>query len=149
MVAAPNRVAVLNGVNLDMLGMRDASHYGSLTLAELELEIVAWASELGLEASTFQSNSEAEFVGRLHAARSDADGLIINAGAWTHYSWAIRDALEVAETPAVEVHLSDVMKREPWRHASVFEGLVVETISGKGADGYREALEVLKRELAP
>ena len=110
---------MLHGVNLDMLGKRDPAHYGTLTLIELEVRIRHWARNLGLETSFFQTNSEAEYVERLHQAPELADALILNPGAWTHYSYAIRDALEIAGLPAVEVHLSDVDAREEWRRHSV------------------------------
>jgi len=142
-----NRVAVLHGVNLDTLGRRDPEHYGTLTLNELEVQIKRFASDLGLETIFFQTNREGEFVEYLHRLNETADSALLNAGAWTHYSYAIRDALEITGAPAVEVHLSDVAARESWRHHSVFEGLVVGVVSGKGADGYREALEMLKAEL--
>jgi 3-dehydroquinate dehydratase-2 len=144
---ARNRVEVLNGVNLDMLGRRDPEHYGTLTLIELEVRIKHWARQLGLEVSLFQTNSEGEFVERLHQASELADALLLNPGAWTHYSYAIRDALEIADRPAVEVHLSDVDSREQWRRHSVIEDLVMRRISGKGPDGYREALELIAQEL--
>jgi 3-dehydroquinate dehydratase II len=134
-------------VNLDMLGERDPEHYGTLTLIELEVRIRHWARQLGLETSFFQTNSEREYVERLHQARKLADGLLLNPGAWVHYSYAIRDALELAGVPAVEVHLSDVDSREEWRRRSVIGDLVIGRICGKGADGYREALEYLAREL--
>ena len=142
-----NRVAVLHGVNFDILERRDASVYGGLSLRELERKIGGWAGELGLEATFFQTNSEGEFVEYLHRLPDVADAAVINAGAWTHYSRAIADALDVARLPAVEVHLSDVESREGWRRDSVFEGLVLRKISGKGPDGYREALELLAAEL--
>lgn len=142
-----NRVEVLHGVNLDMLGRRDPEHYGTITLRELEVRIKRFASELGLEVRFFQSNHEGEFVEYLHQLPDLADAAVLNAGAWTHYSYAIRDALEIAGVPVVEVHLSDVQHREPWRRRSVFEGLVVGAVSGKGPDGYREALEMLKARL--
>jgi 3-dehydroquinate dehydratase-2 len=142
-----NRIEVLHGVNLDMLGQRDAQHYGTLTLIELEVRIRHWARALGLETSFFHTNSEAEYVERLHQAPELADGLVLNPGAWTHYSYAIRDALELAHTPAVEVHLSDVDAREDWRRHSVIADLVVGRVSGKGPDGYRDALETLAGEL--
>ena len=142
-----NRVEVLHGVNLDMLGKRDPEHYGTLTLIELEVRIRHWARELGLEATFFQTNEEGKFVERLHQAPETSDALILNPGAWTHYSWAIRDALEACALPAVEVHLSDVHAREEWRRVSVFDGLVLAQISGKKQEGYREALELLKGEL--
>lgn len=143
-----HRIEVLHGVNLDQLGVRPAEHYGNLTLDALEFEIEGFARALGVEVSTFQTNSESEYVERLHRARELADGLVLNPGAWTHYSWAIRDALEIAGSPAVEVHLSAVDQREQWRRTSVLSGLCVATISGKGADGYREALELLAKQLA-
>jgi 3-dehydroquinate dehydratase-2 len=143
MSTSHNRVAVLHGVNFDVLDRRDPEIYGGLSLRELETRIGGWARELGLEALFFQTNAEGEFVEYLHRLPDLADAALINAGAWTHYSWAIADALGMAGLPAVEVHLSDVENREDWRRVSVFDGLVLAKISGKGADGYREALERL------
>jgi 3-dehydroquinate dehydratase II len=142
-----NRVEVLHGVNLDLLGRRDLELYGGMSLPELEVKIKRYAADLGLTVTFFQSNFEGEFVEYLHRVRELADAAIMNAGAWTHYSYAIRDALEIADVPVVEVHLSDVSQREEWRRHSVFEGLVLGVVSGKGPDGYREALEMLKAEL--
>jgi 3-dehydroquinate dehydratase II len=147
MTAARNRIEVLHGVNLDMLGKRDPEHYGTLTLIELEVRIRHWARELGLEVSCFHTNSEREYVERLHQASELADALVLNPGAWTHYSYAIRDAVEIAGKPTIEVHLSDVDSREDWRRHSVLSGLVLDRVYGKGADGYREALDLLAREL--
>ena len=147
MIGPRNRIEVLHGVNLDMLGKRDPRHYGTLTLIELEVRIRHWARALGLETSFFHTNSEAEYVERLHQAPDMADGLLMNPGAWTHYSYAIRDALEMAATPAVEVHLSDVDAREEWRRRSVISDLVVGRVAGQGPDGYREGLEILAGEL--
>jgi 3-dehydroquinate dehydratase II len=147
MTTSHNRVAVLHGANFDVLDRRDPEVYGGLSLNELEMRIKAWAQELGLETIFFQTNSEGEFVEYLHRLPELADAALVNAGAWTHYSRAIADALDVAGLPAVEVHLSDVASREDWRKESVFDGLVLVKISGKGPDGYREALEVLAREL--
>jgi 3-dehydroquinate dehydratase-2 len=144
---AHNRVAVLHGVNFDVLDRRDPATYGGLSLRELETKIERWAHELGLEAIFFQTNSEGEFCEYLHRVPELADSALVNAGAWTHYSRAIADALEVARVPAVEVHLSAVEAREGWRRFSVFDGLVLAKISGRGPDGYREALELLAREL--
>ena len=141
-----NRVTVMHGINLGALDRRPAEHYGDLTFAQLERNIERFARELGLEARFFQSNFEGEFVEYLHRLPELADAAIINAGAWTHYSDAIRDALEIAEVPFVEVHLSDIQSREDWRRHSVFKGLALGVVSGKGADGYREALELLKEE---
>ena len=142
-----NRVEVLHGVNLDMLGRRPAEHYGDLTLDELEVQIKRYARELGLEVRFFQTNHEGEFVEHLHRLAPLTDAAILNPGAWTHYSYAIRDALEIAALPAVEVHLSAVSTREEWRRRSVLDGLVLDSIEGSGAEGYRAALELLKREL--
>jgi 3-dehydroquinate dehydratase II len=142
-----NRVAVLHGVNFDVLERRDAEIYGGISLSELERRIQGAARELGLEPIFFQTNSEGEFAEYLHRAPELADGIVVNAGAWTHYSRAIADALELTRLPAVEVHLSDVESRQDWRRESVFDGLVLEKISGKGPDGYRDALAVLAGEL--
>jgi len=137
----------MHGVNFDVLERRDPEIYGGLALIELEVRIKHWARELDLEARFFQSNSEGEFVEHLHRLPEIADAVVINAGAWTHYSRAIGDALELARVPAVEVHISEIHSREEWRRVSVFEGMVVTQVSGKGPDGYREALEILAREL--
>jgi len=142
-----NRVEVLHGVNFDVLGRRDPELYGGMSLPELEVQIKRYAHELDLGVTFFQSNFEGEFVEYLHRLPELADAAIINAGAWTHYSYAIRDALEITGVPVVEVHLSDIASREEWRQQSVFEGLVLARISGKGPEGYREALELLKGEL--
>ena len=144
-----NRVEVMHGVNLDMLGSRDHDIYGDFTLPELETQIKRFARELDLEATFFQTNSEGEFVEHLHRQPERSDAALINAGAWTHYSWAIRDALELTGIPTVEVHISDISKREEWRRHSVFEGLeqIAGQIYGKGPDGYREALELIAKTL--
>jgi len=141
------RIEVMHGVNLDQLGRRDAAHYGGLTFDRLEQEIDRYASELGLQARFFQTNSEAEFVEHLHRLEDLADGIVINPGAWTHYSWAIHDALEIAALPAVEVHLSDIEHREEWRRMSVVRDLCLVSVSGRGPEGYREALTRLNQEL--
>ena len=142
-----NRVAVLHGVNLDALDRRPAEHYGGLSLTELEVRIKRFARELGVELTFSQTNHEGEFCELLHRAPQVADGLVLNPGAWTHYSYAIRDALEVTALPAVEVHLSAVDEREEWRRRSVIGELCVATVSGKGVEGYRDALELLGRQL--
>ena len=142
-----NRVEVMHGVNLDQLGRRDPEHYGGLTLEELELQISGAASELELEVRFFQTNHEGRFVEHLHRLAGLADGIVLNPGAWTHYSYAIRDALELTRLPAVEVHLSDVDAREEWRGHSVITELCLTRISGKGPRGYRDALECLREEL--
>jgi 3-dehydroquinate dehydratase-2 len=142
-----NRVAVLHGVNFDVLDRRDPDVYGGISLDELERRIGGWAREVGLETTFFQTNAEGEFVEYLHRLPDLCDAVVINAGAWTHYSRAIADALELTGLPAVEVHLSEVEAREGWRRLSVFDGLVLAKVTGKGPDGYREALELLAREL--
>jgi 3-dehydroquinate dehydratase-2 len=142
-----NRIEVMHGVNLDQLGRRDPAHYGKLDLAALERQIETWAAEMGLSVRFFQTNHEGAYVEHLHALPDLADAVILNPGAWTHYSWAIHDALELTKVPAVEVHLSAVDEREEWRRLSVIRELCRATVSGKGAEGYRDALELLKREL--
>ena len=141
------RVDVLNGVNLNVLALRDPSLYGGLSLAELETRIYEWASELGCTARCRQTNHEGEFVDWCHDAHGRADGVIVNPGAWSHYSWAIHDALELVEAPIVEVHLSNVDEREEWRRRSVIRDLCVGTVQGKGIDGYRDALALLRDAL--
>jgi len=147
MSTAHNRVAVMHGVNFDILERRDASIYGGISLDELERRIAGFARDLGLETTYFQTNSEGEFVEFLHRLPDLADALVVNAGAWTHYSRGIADALDVAGLPAVEVHLSDVEARDDWRRVSVFDGMVLAKVSGKGPDGYRDALERIAAEL--
>ena len=146
MSAAP-RIEVMHGVNLDQLGRRDPLLYGTLTLAELERRIEHEADALGLRASFFHTNHEGAFVEHLHGLRDSVDGLLLNPGSWTHYAWAIRDALEIAALPAVEIHLSDVQNREPWRRVSVIGELCFATVSGRGPDGYGEALRLLAGRL--
>jgi 3-dehydroquinate dehydratase II len=141
------RVAVLHGVNLDVLDRRPAEHYGGLSLTALENRIEGFARELGLDLSFFQTNHEGEYVEELHRSTDYADGMILNPGAWTHYAWALRDALEIAALPAVEVHLSDVKAREGFRGHSVISEVCVATVTGLGPDGYRDALERLKEAM--
>lgn len=142
-----NRVEVIHGVNFDVLERRDPGQYGGLSLPELEVRIKRFAHELGLETTFSQTNHEGEFCELLHHAPEMADGLILNPGAWTHYSYAIRDALDVSGLPAIEVHLSAIEDREEWRRRSVIRDLCVGVVSGKGPDGYRDALELLAATL--
>jgi 3-dehydroquinate dehydratase II len=137
------QVAVLNGVNLDVLERRDPKLYGGLSLNDLETQIYKWAKELGCTARCRQTNSEGEYVDWCHDAFGWADGVIANPGAWTHYSYAIRDALELLTVPLVEVHLSNLEAREEWRKHSVIAELATKRVLGKGPDGYREALVFL------
>jgi 3-dehydroquinate dehydratase-2 len=147
-VSAAPQIAVLHGVNLDQLGARPIEHYGTLTLTELEQRISGFAAELDLHATFFQTNHEGTYVEELHRLPSTVAGLILNPGAWTHYAWAIRDALEIAGRPAVEVHLSDVGAREEWRRTSVIRDACIATVAGRGPDGYRDALAKLREVLA-
>jgi 3-dehydroquinate dehydratase II len=141
------RIEVMNGVNLDQLGNRDPALYGSLTLPELEGLVEEQGRALDLEVRCFQSNHEGAFIEHLHGLRGNVDGLVLNPGAWTHYAWALRDALEIAALPTVEVHLSDPLAREPWRHLSVVDDLCFEAVRGRGPDGYRDALALLRERL--
>ena len=143
-----NRVEVIHGVNFDVLERRDPALYGGLSLMELEVRIHGFGRELGLELTFSQTNHEGEFCELLHRAPAMADGLVLNPGAWTHYSYAIRDALDVAGLPAIEVHLSAIEDREDWRAQSVIRDLCAGVVSGRGPDGYRDALELLRKELA-
>jgi 3-dehydroquinate dehydratase II len=141
------RIDVMHGVNFDVLEHRDPDVYGGLSLADLEFQIQRLARELGFEATFLQTNHEGEFCEALHRAKERAHGLVLNPGAWTHYSYAIRDALELAGLPAVEVHISNVSDREDFRQTSVIRDLCIGWVEGKGVDGYREALEMLKQRL--
>jgi 3-dehydroquinate dehydratase-2 len=147
MNAKRHRVELIHGVNLDQLGRRDPLLYGTLTLPELEQQIERHAEELSLDVGFFQTNYEGALVEHLHSLPGDADAIVLNPGAWGHYAWAIRDALEIAALPAVEIHLSDVASREPWRRVSVIGDLCFATISGKGPDGYRAALMLVRERL--
>jgi 3-dehydroquinate dehydratase-2 len=137
------QVLVLNGVNLDMLSRRNPDMYGGLSINELETRIYEWAHALTLTVRCRQTNSEGEYIDWIHGAYGDADALVVNPGAWAHYSYAIHDALEIIEVPIVEVHLSNVEEREEWRQRSVIADLVAHRVIGKGPEGYREALEYL------
>jgi 3-dehydroquinate dehydratase II len=143
-----DRIEIMHGVNLDQLGRRNPAHYGTLTFDELERQISNVAGELGLTARFFPTKHEGEFVEHLHRIEGLADGIVLNPGAWTHYSYAIRDALELTGLPAVEVHLSDVDSREPWRRESVIRELCIARVAGKGPEGYRDALGRLRTELS-
>ena len=141
------RVNVMHGVNFDVLERRDPERYGGVSLNDLQTQVRRYARELDLEVSFSQTNHEGEFCAGLHRAAMSADGLLLNPGAWTHYSWAIRDALELAGLPAVEVHLSAVDEREDWRRVSVIRDLCLGCVQGRGFDGYRDGLAMLKEGL--
>jgi 3-dehydroquinate dehydratase-2 len=134
------QVAVLNGVNLNALADRDPELYGGLSLNELENRIYRWGRELGFRVRCMQTNDEGQYIDWCHETRTWAGGIILNPGAWTHYSYALRDAVELFTCPVVEVHLSDITKREEWRQHSVIEDVVTARVIGKGPEGYREAL---------
>jgi len=137
------QLLVLNGVNLNALADRDPALYGGMAYPELETRIYEWAKECRCSVRCVQTNDEGEFIDTCHQARSWADGVIVNPGAWTHYSYAIRDALELFRVPVVEVHLSDINAREEWRRVSVIEDVVDHRVIGKGPEGYHEALVFL------
>ena len=137
------QVLVLNGVNLDALERRDPKLYGGVSLNELETKIYQWAHAVDISARCRQTNSEGEYIGWIHDAYDDVDAVIVNPGAWSHYSYAIRDALEPLQVPIVEVHLSNIEEREEWRRHSVVADLAAYRVIGRGPDGYRLALEFL------
>jgi 3-dehydroquinate dehydratase-2 len=138
------RVAVINGPNLNRLGRRQPEVYGTTTLLEIERMLIARGAELGWEVETYQSNHEGDLIDRVHAAADDhTDGIIINPGALTHYSYALLDALQSVDVPAVEVHISNIDEREEWRRTSVTGEACVGMVKGKGPQGYVEALELL------
>ena len=140
------RIAVINGANLDALADRDPELYGGISYDELETRIYVWARELDVSVRCFQTNHEGQYIDWCHEARSWADGIVVNPGAWTHYSYAIRDALELFSVPVVEVHLSNIAEREEWRRRSVVEDVVAHRVLGHGPNGYKEALSWLTRQ---
>ncbi len=142
------RIALLHGPNLDQLGRRPSAHYGTLTLRELEDRVRGWGAERGMTVAPFQTNHEGAFLEHVHGLAGAVDGAVVNPGAWTHYQWSIRDALEIMGAPFVEVHLSDVEAREPHRRVSVVRDIASHAVWGKGPDGYRDALDHLAEVLA-
>ena len=134
---------VLNGVNLDVVGRRKPELYGGLGLEQLETRIYEWGKELDLRVRCRQTNDEGQYVDWCHEALDSADGVVLNPAAWTHYSYAIHDAVELFTVPVVEVHLSNIEEREEWRQVSLIADFAAKRVIGKGPDGYREALEFL------
>lgn len=141
------KIAVLNGPNLNMLGIREPGVYGNESLSAIEAQVKSKGDELGVQISFFQTNHEGEMIDRIHSAYGNEAGIIINPGAWTHYSYAIRDALSAISLPIVEVHLSNIHKREAFRHVSVIAPVALGQIAGFGAAGYLMALDALVRKL--
>jgi 3-dehydroquinate dehydratase-2 len=137
------RVEVLNGANLGVLERRDPAVYGGLSLNELESRIYDWGKELGIGVRCRQTNHEGQYIDWLHEIAEMADAAVLNPASWTHYSYAIRDAVELLEIPVVEVHLSNIEEREDWRRVSLISDLATRRVIGKGPDGYKEALEFL------
>ncbi len=131
------KILTLNGINLNMFGKRDPKQYGTVTLDEINARLTTLGHELGAEIETFQTNCEGAMCERIHQAHTDGvDAVLINAGAWTHYSYGIRDALAILTCPIVEVHMSNIHAREPFRHLSVFAEIAKGQICGFGADSY-------------
>lgn len=137
------RILLMNGPNLNMLGIREPAIYGHDTLASIEDMVKAHAAERGVELDCFQSNHEGALIDKVHEAHTAYDGIIYNPGAHTHYSYALRDAVASIDPPVIEVHLSDVDAREPFRAISVFDGVVAAKISGRGKQGYLDAFDIL------
>ena len=137
------RILIINGVNLNMLGFREPEQYGSTTLKDLVKDLHAYSFGLGIDIETFQSNIEGEIVERIQQAREHFDGIVLNAGAYTHTSIAIRDAITSVKMPTVEVHMSNIYSREEFRHKSVIAPVCIGQISGFKADSYRLGLKAL------
>jgi len=137
----PMKILMLHGINHNMFGKRDPVQYGTVTLAEIDTRLAALGAELGVEIESFQSNHEGAMVERIHQGYEEGvDGVLINAGAWTHYSYGIRDALAILTVPVVELHMSNIHARESFRHHSVFAEIVLGQIAGFGVDSYLLAL---------
>lgn len=141
-------ILVLHGPNLNLLGEREPEIYGTLTLDELNAGLYVRANALGMRLRILQSNHEGVLIDKLHAERRWMDGAVLNFGAYTHYAWALRDAVAAVQKPCVEVHLTDLNAREPFRRVSVLDGVVVERFMGDGAGSYQKALDFLRDRLA-
>ena len=137
------KILVINGVNMNMLGLREPEKYGSMTLKDLEKELYAFSFELGIGLETFQSNFEGEIVEKIHSAKNIFDGIVINAGAYTHTSIAIRDALSAVDIPTVEIHMTNIYKREEFRHHSYIAPVCIGQISGFGINSYKLGLKAV------
>lgn len=141
------KILVINGVNMNMLGSRETEKYGTMTLKDLEKDLYAFSFELGIDIETFQSNFEGEIVEKIHSANGNFDGIVINAGAYTHTSVAIRDAISAVDIPTIEVHMTNIYKREEFRHHSYLAPVCIGQISGFGADSYKLGLKAIKNFL--
>ena len=141
------KILVINGVNMNMLGSRETEKYGTMTLKDLEKDLYAFSFELGIDIETFQSNFEGEIVEKIHSAEDNFDGIVINAGAYTHTSVAIRDAISAVDIPTVEAHMTNIYKREEFRHHSYLAPVCIGQISGFGADSYKLGLKAIKNYL--
>lgn len=137
------KIFVINGVNMNMLGIREPEKYGSMTLKDLEKFLYAYSFELGVDIEMFQSNHEGEIVEKIHSAYKTADGIIINPGAYTHTSVAIRDALAAVDIPTVEIHMTNIHSREDFRHKSLIAPVCIAQISGFGFESYKLGLKGL------
>ena len=137
------KILVINGVNMNMLGFRETEKYGTMTLKDLEKDLYAFSFELGIDLETYQSNIEGKIVEKIHSAKDGIDGIIINAGAYTHTSIAIRDAISAVNIPTVEVHMTNIYKREEFRHHSYLAPVCVGQISGFGANSYKLGLKAV------
>jgi 3-dehydroquinate dehydratase-2 len=143
----PVKILVINGPNLNMLGKREAKHYGTDTLETIERRLVEKGRELGCELAFFQSNHEGAIIDYLQEVASDADGILINPGALSHYGYSLHDALVDAGRPVVEVHLSDIHSRETWRRTSMLADIIISQIAGLKAQSYFLGLEVLVKHI--
>lgn len=137
------KILIINGVNMNMLGFREPEKYGTMTIQDLEKDLYAFSFELGIDIETYQSNHEGEIVEKIHGAKDNFDGIVINAGAYTHTSIAIRDALSAVGIPTVEVHMTNIYKREEFRHKSYIAPVCIGQISGFNADSYKLGLRGL------
>ena len=137
------KILVINGVNMNMLGFRETEKYGTMTLKDLEKDLYAFSFELGIDLETYQSNIEGEIVEKIHSAKDGIDGIIINAGAYTHTSIAIRDAISAVNVPTIEVHMTNIYKREEFRHHSYLAPVCIGQISGFGANSYKLGLKAV------
>lgn len=137
------KILVINGVNMNMLGFRETEKYGSMTLKDLEKDLYTYSFKLGVDIETFQSNFEGEIVEKIHSAKDNFDGIVINAGAYTHTSVAIRDAISAVNLPTVEVHMTNIYKREEFRHHSYLAPVCIGQISGFGTNSYKLGLNAV------